>query len=130
VIVAWHWDDAKNAFGVAGRQLIPGRPGAAHNGHGSLNPYTTHTVLIAVGKDFKQGQTIDVPAGNVDLTPTLLAIEGLPVPASMEGRKLTGPQPKSSTRRIQARSGQYCGELEISYAGDHAYLNQANRCRQ
>ncbi|HWE48564.1 MAG TPA: alkaline phosphatase family protein [Bryobacteraceae bacterium] len=129
VIVTWHWDDAKNAFGVPGTQAILGRPGTSHNGHGSLNPYTTHTVLIATGKDFPQGKTIEVPSGNVDLAPTLLAIEGLPAPASMQGRQLTGRQPKSSTRRIQTKTGQYCSELEISYAGDHAYLDQATRCR-
>jgi len=129
VIVTWHWDDTKNAFGVPGTQSVLGRPGTTHNGHGSLNPYTTHTILLAVGKDFKQGTTIEVPTGNVDLAPTLLAIEGLPAPSSMEGRPLTGPQPKSSTRRIQARTGQYCAELEISRAGNQAYLDQAARCR-
>jgi arylsulfatase A-like enzyme len=129
VIVTWHWDDTKNAFGVPGTQSVLGRPGTTHNGHGSLNPYTTHTVLLGLGKDFKQGTTIELPTGNVDLAPTLLAIEGLPAPSSMEGRPLTGPQPKSSTRRIQARTGQYCAELEISRAGNQAYLDQAARCR-
>jgi arylsulfatase A-like enzyme len=128
VIVTWHWDDTKNAFGVAGTQSILGRPGTTHNGHGALNPYTTHTVLLATGKDFKQARTVDIPTGNVDLAPTLLALEGLPIPATMEGRNLTGRSTKSQIKRIQAKTGQYCAELEVSWAGSEAYLNQATRC--
>ena len=140
MIVTWRWDAAKNPFGVAGTQLIPSRPGAreqtVHSGHGSLNPYTTHTVLFATGKDFQQGKTIDLPAGNQDITATLLALEGLPVPASIEGRQLAealankpaGRALKPSTRHIKATSGSYCAELEVSYAGDHVYLDLAHRC--
>ena len=140
MIVTWRWDAAKNPFGVAGTQWVPGRPGAsaqtAHSGHGALNPYTTHTVLLAVGRDFQKGKTIDVPAGNQDIAATLLAIEGLSVPASIQGRVLSeglkkrpaGRVVAPSIRRIEASAGSYCAELEVSYAGDHAYLDSARRC--
>jgi len=137
MIVSWHWDAAANPSGAPGTQLVPGRPGAAaHNGHGSLNPYTTHTVLLASGPDFKQRTIIDLPAGNVDITATLLTLEGITPPAAIQGRVLSealkgkpgGKPMKPASKRIEAATGAYCAELEISYAGDHAYFDLARRC--
>lgn len=140
LIVTYRWSDAVSPFGVPGTQWIPGARGAnsqgAKNGHGGLNPYVTHSTLIAWGRDFVQGKTIDVPAGNQDIAPTLLTLRGLPVPATLDGRVLSeamrdppkGRKRKAETRRIQVSSGSYCAELEVAYAGDHVYLNQAQRC--
>lgn len=140
MIVTWHWEPTANPFGAAGTQLIQGRPVTApqtvHSGHGSLNPYTTHTVLLATGMHFKKGKVIDLPAGNEDIMPTLLALEGLPVPGAVEGRLLsealiaqaTGALPKQQNRRIEASTGAWCSELAVSYAGDHRYLDFARRC--
>jgi arylsulfatase A-like enzyme len=140
MVVTYRWDDTPNPFGVPGTQWIPGSPTAtskaARNGHGGLNPYVTHSTLLAAGKRFKQGKTIALPAGNQDIAATLLALQGLPVPATLDGRVLfeafskpakTRP-PKSSTRRVQVSNGSYCAEIEVSYAGDHEYLNHARRC--
>jgi predicted AlkP superfamily pyrophosphatase or phosphodiesterase len=137
MIVTYRWDDAPNSFGIPGTQWIPGTSQqAAHNGHGGLNPYVTHSTLIAGGPDFAQRKTIDLPAGNQDIAPTLLAIQGLPVPASIDGRVLSealkvppkARRLKPSVRRIRVSAGSYCSELEMSYAGNHAYLNHARRC--
>jgi hypothetical protein len=140
MIVTYGWNADANPFGVPGTQWIPGGPDSsqqdAHNGHGGLNPYVTHSTLLAVGRDFGQGKTIDLPAGNQDIAPTLFAIQGLPVPASLDGRVLSEAlkkppkvrKLKPSIRRIEASAGSYCAELEVSYAGDHAYLDQARRC--
>ncbi|HEY2861896.1 MAG TPA: hypothetical protein VGJ21_26080, partial [Terracidiphilus sp.] len=140
MIVTYRWDDAANPFGVPGTQWIPGGPAPGqqepHNGHGGLNPYVTHSTLFAAGRDFAQGKAIDVPAGNQDIAPTLLAMQGLPVPASLDGRVLSealknptkARRLKSSTGRIEVSAGSYCAQLEVSYAGDHVYLNQARRC--
>src|SRR5207248_991631 len=77
MIVTYRWDVAVNRFGVPGTQWIPGGPTpnqqSAHHGHGGLNPYVTHATLVAAGRDFVQGKTIHVPAGNQDIAPTLLA---------------------------------------------------------
>lgn len=140
MIVTYRWDAAANPFGVPGTQWIPGGPASnqqvAHNGHGGLNPYVTHSTLLAAGRDFAQGKTIDLPAGNQDIAPTLLAIQGVPVPASLDGRVLiealkNPPKARrltSSLRRIKVSAGSFCSELEVSYAGGHAYLNHARRC--
>jgi arylsulfatase A-like enzyme len=137
LIVTYRWDAAPSPFGMPGTQWVNGQSGqAARNGHGGLNPYVTHSTLLAAGPDFAKGKINDLPAGNQDIAPTLLAIFGLPVPGSMDGRVLsealkkptTTRRDRPSVRRMRVSSGPYCGELEISYAGDHGYLNLGRRC--
>jgi hypothetical protein len=51
VIVTHRWSAEPNLFGVAGTQWISGTAGqAAHNGHGGLNPYVTHSTLRETSK--------------------------------------------------------------------------------
>jgi hypothetical protein len=140
MIVTYRWEHTHNPFGVRGTQIVDGGPGAAmqsaRNGHGGLNPYVTHSTLLATGRNFAVGKTVEAPAGNQDITPTLLAILGLPVPTTLDGRVLSeairgapaARQPKSFRRRIQVSSGAYCAELDIAHAGTHTYLNHASRC--
>ncbi len=140
IIITYRWDDGQNAFGVPGTQWTPGsavaNPRAAHNGHGGLNPYVTHSTLLMAGPDFVQGKTVDVPAGNQDITPTLLALQGVPLPPSLDGRVLyealsnppKGRRLKTSHRPIRTRAESYCSELSVSYAGEYAYFDHARRC--
>ena len=81
---------------------------------------------------------MDLAAGNQDIAPTVLALQQIAVPADLDGRILSEalkkppskiPRPlKSSTRTIQVTTGNYCAELDVSYAGEHAYWNHARRC--
>jgi predicted AlkP superfamily pyrophosphatase or phosphodiesterase len=136
VIVTHRWSADPNPFGVPGTQWIPGTAGqAANNGHGGLNPYVTHSTLLAVGPDFAQGKVVDLPAGNQDIAPTVLALEGLALPRNLDGRVLSeafrkpsGPARKGSTRRFQTSTGNFCAQIEVSYAGSSRYLDQARRC--
>ena len=140
MIVTYRWEQAPNPFNVPGTQIVDGGPDAAskaaHNGHGGLNPYVTHSTLLATGPSFAVGKIIEVPAGNQDIAPTLLALLSLPVPSTLDGRVLSeamnksqgASKPKSSARQKRVSSGAYCAQLDISYAGRHAYLNQAIRC--
>lgn len=141
MIVTYRWEDTPNPFGVPGTQIVDGGPDAAkrpaRNGHGGLNPYVTRSTLFAVGRDFAAGKTVEVPAGNQDIAPTLLALLGLPIPPTLDGRVLSEAMKngrgarrlKSATRRIQVSAGAYCAEVDVSYAGRHSYLNYARRCR-
>jgi arylsulfatase A-like enzyme len=137
LIVTHRWTADPSPFGVPGTQLVPGTVGQpARNGHGGLNPYVTHSTLLAVGPDFAQRKVVDLPAGNQDITPTLLTLQGLPLPPALDGRvlseafrKASKPAVKSSTRRLHAKAGAFCAELEISYAGKTSYLNLARRCK-
>jgi len=140
VIVTYRWDASPSPFQVPGTQWVPATPratpSAAHNGHGGLNPYVTHSTLLATGPEFAQARTVDVPAGNQDIAPTLLKLQGISLPASLDGRVLSEalknppktPRPKSGVRNLQVTSGTFCSELNVAYTGDHIYLNQARRC--
>ena len=136
MIVTHRWSEEANPFGVAGTQWVAGAAGQpAHNGHGGLNPFVTHSTLLAAGPDFAQGKVVEVPAGNQDITPTVLALEGLALPPALDGRVLSEafrqtPKPpvQAPSRRFQAQAGGFCAEIEVSYAGRSRYLNQARRC--
>jgi predicted AlkP superfamily pyrophosphatase or phosphodiesterase len=137
IIVTHRWTTDPNPFGAPGTQSVPGTAGqAARNGHGGLNPYVTHATLLAAGPDFAQGKVVDLPAGNLDIAPTILALEGLSLPPTMDGRVLSEAfrkpskaPPKASSNRIQASTGDFCAEIEVSYAGRSRYLDLAQPCR-
>src|SRR5262249_41510875 len=138
VIITHRWSAEPNPFGVAGTQWIPGTAGQlAHNGHGGLNPYVTHSTLLVSGPDFDHGKMVaSLPAGNQDIAPTVLALEGLPLPQDLQGRVLSEafrkpPQPlaKGSSRTLRVSAGDFCAEIDVSYAGSSRYLNQARRCQ-
>src|SRR5262249_39713636 len=72
----------RNAHGVPGTDYSAGsgstgpRSGTA-SGHGGMSPWTVRNTFFAWGTDVKRSATIRVPAGNADLTPTLLALVGV-----------------------------------------------------
>jgi arylsulfatase A-like enzyme len=78
------WWNARNEWGVPG--FVAGSDGA---GHGSTSPRDLHNTLVLAGPDVKRRQESDLPAGLIDLAPTILAMLGLPVPEAMDGRVLT-----------------------------------------
>jgi predicted AlkP superfamily pyrophosphatase or phosphodiesterase len=136
MIVTHRWSSDPNPFGVAGTQWIHGKAGqAAHNGHGGLNPYVTRSTLLAVGPDFAQGKVLEIPAGNPDITPTILALLGLKIPDEMDGRVLhealrtnSKTTVESSTIRHQVKIDGFCSEIEISETANRKYLDSARRC--
>ncbi|MCC6262936.1 MAG: alkaline phosphatase family protein [Bryobacterales bacterium] len=136
LIVTHRWSADPNPFGVAGTQWVPGSAGQpAQHGHGGLNPYVTHSTLLAVGPDFAQGQEIEVPAGNTDITPTVLTLEGIAPPRNLDGRvlgeafrKRTMRTVESATQRLRVSTEGFCAELELSHASGRRYLDLAKRC--
>ena len=92
---AWNHDD--NEQGVPGHAFSAGgAPGAGQ--HGSMSPHELRNTLIAGGPSFKSGMINEIPSGNVDLAPTVLALLELPGAEQMDGRELSeallgGPEP-------------------------------------
>ena len=93
------------------------------------------STLLAVGPDFAQGKVLELPAGNQDIAPTVLALEGLALPQTLDGRVLSEafretskPPVKVSSRRFRVTTGDFGAEIDVSYAGSSKYLNQARRC--
>jgi arylsulfatase A-like enzyme len=92
-------------------------------------------MLIAVGPDFRHGESDDLPTGNVDLAPTICAIYGINAPP-MDGRVLSeainiaARAPEPNTETIEATrsfpSGRWRQWLKISRVGSTVYLDEGN----
>ena len=103
-----------------------------------MSPWTVHTPLIAWGPEFKRATTIRVPAGNIDIAPTVLALEGLSIPDQMQGRPLleclrSGPDAEkmaSETRLTeQTLPGGYRAVIQISSTAGHSYVDKSWRVK-
>ncbi len=130
------WDDT-NEYGVPGYAAGP-----AGAGHGSTSPRDLRNTFILAGPDVRSGTTSDVPGGLIDVAPTVLAMLGLPVPATMDGRVLTEvlrpgvvagatgptPEPQSETASASAAmttGGSYRQWLRRVRVGKTWYLTAA-----
>lgn len=138
VVVAMRWKDAENAWGT------PGTIAAAHGrigsgAHGSLSRFDMNNTLIAAGPDFRSGHVSEIPSGNIDLAPTVLALLGLERPASMDGRILAealvgplagGPPPKMEEETFEASRDlgyrQWKQHLTVHRVGGVTYFNRGN----
>ena len=88
VIVACHWNERPNKFGVAGGMTSDIGRTAGHGSHSTMSPHDLGNTLIASGPDFRRGWEDKTPSGNIDLAPTILWLLGLKAPHPMEGRVL------------------------------------------
>ena len=61
-------------------------------GHGGLVAEELHVPLLMAGPGVPH-QTLETPVRTVDLTPTILALLGRPVPADLDGRPIVTPGP-------------------------------------
>lgn len=97
VLFSNDWNHAENEYG---------HPGGAWSGptskaatHGSLSPWDVRNTLIAAGPSFQHGLVGTVPAGNIDIAPTLVHTLGLAASDDFDGRLLVealvgGPPPE------------------------------------
>lgn len=86
--------------------------------------------------DFKDGLVSQVPAGNIDVASTLLALEGLPT-LGTEGRVLReglngGPDPtsvrtKSRSLTVSSSKDDYRGEVLVSEVAHQRYTDFSRR---
>src|SRR4030095_1464678 len=89
VVMAFRWDTSKNQFGVPGMIDADWQRAAGKGTHATLSRFDIHNTLIAAGPDFKRGETVDLPSGNIDLAPTILRILGVKPSQKMDGRVLS-----------------------------------------
>jgi predicted AlkP superfamily pyrophosphatase or phosphodiesterase len=137
VVMAFHWNENKNQFGVAGMIDADWQRAAGKGTHATLSKFDMHNTLIAAGPDFRRGWTDDLPSGNVDLAPTILAILGIKPPIPMDGRVLSEAMTKFSAEPIRATTemlestrkfpaGIWRQNLQLSRTGPAIYLDQGN----
>jgi predicted AlkP superfamily pyrophosphatase or phosphodiesterase len=134
IVVTYPWASDRNPFGVPGTSGNAGGgatgpltgPGS---GHGSFSPWDIRNTFLAWGADIKDRVALrEAPAGNVDIAPTLLALEGLDsrVP---DGRVLGeafngGPSERRldvRTRTFTTREDGYRAAVQISEVGGRRY---------
>ena len=127
-------DHAVNAHGLAGETVHASAYPVGGGSHGGLNAHELHNVLTLGGTAFRSGITIDAHAGNVDITPTILALLGIKRPAHLDGRALTeafsgGPDPTAlASKTVTISSTNTAGprtHLTLTRVAATTYLDQA-----
>jgi arylsulfatase A-like enzyme len=137
LLLTFPWTSESNAFGVPGTDLADVSGGGAPlaGDHGSMSPWNVRNTFLAWGPDFKKGATVPAPAGNVDVTPTILALLGLAVSDGLDGRVLRealvgGPDPERVTveRLTHAvRATGYRAVIQVSLVDGRRYVDTSQR---
>jgi arylsulfatase A-like enzyme len=106
-----------------------------------MSPWNVRNTLFAWGVGFKPRTTVRAAAGNVDVTPTILALLGVEpeagAPAGLDGRVLAealegGPDPErvmQETRVHAVESGAYRAAIQVSYVDGCRYVDKSWRVR-
>ncbi|MCL6750670.1 hypothetical protein KBT16_06615 [Nostoc sp. CCCryo 231-06] len=103
-----------------------------------MSPWNIRNTFIAWGTDFKKGVTIETPASNVDISPTILALKGISSNEDFDGRVLVeglkvGVDPKQvvvKTRVFTTTMGEaYKASIQVSEVGDQRYIDKSWRDR-
>ncbi len=103
--------------------------------HGGLSPFELHNFLAMSGSAFSQAKPMTVPAGNIDITPTVLELLGLDVPAGLDGRVLreafrgqgddgAGPEAREHIFSSSNDTGPVT-HLSVTQVGSTRYFNRA-----
>jgi len=141
IIVTFDWSSSKNVFGVAGTDTeIADETGPTTgnaSGHGSMSPWNVRNSWFGWGADFKDAITDRVPASNVDIAPTILALHGIDT-SELDGRVLVealngGPDYEKlplETKTYFTESGDYRATIQVTEVGHQRYIDKSWRLPQ
>ncbi len=129
VLFSLAWSDEANEHGYPGTRRSAG--GASRANHGALSPWEVRNTLIAAGPDFRRGLVDPLPAGNTDITPTLLHAMGLRPAAPLDGRVLVealrdGPEAAGvavERRTLTSHVGAFRQEVRTARVGASWYVD-------
>lgn len=136
VVFSFRWSPGANKYGTPGLIFGEGkRPGFGT--HGTLSPFDVRNTLVATGPDLRAGFRNELPTGNIDVVPTILAILGLEQPGGCDGRVLVEAlqgvefkPPAPQTRRVEAKrplaGGTWMQYLKVTAFGDKLYFDEGN----
>jgi hypothetical protein len=121
VMVSSRWSGDRNDWGAPGMvTAIEGKRGRGT--HASLSRFDLHNTLIASGPDFKRGFVSEIPSGNVDLAPTVLAILGVPQTSPMDGRVLNEAMVGSEVPVLKPQRETLEASRDLGFRLWHQYL--------
>ena len=144
IVLTFPWNSSKNAFGVPGADYsnttrATGPIKGPVSNHGSMSPWDVHNTFIAWGVDFKRSVSVRIPASNVDITPTLLALKGVGDTKNLEGRVLRealngGPDEEQIPETTQiytteTADGKYKAVIAVTEVGHQRYIDKSWRVR-
>jgi predicted AlkP superfamily pyrophosphatase or phosphodiesterase len=137
LLFTFPWTSRRSAFGVPGADLaaVPAGGAPYASDHGSMSPWNVRNTFLAWGAGVKRGIIAPAPAGNADVTPTVLALLGVEGEAGLDGRVVTealegGPDPEQvavETRIHTAAAGAYRAALQISTVDGRRYVDKSWR---
>ena len=137
LLFTFPWTSRRSAFGVPGTDLANVSAGGSPyvSDHGSMSPWNVRNTFLACGAGVKKGITAPAPAGNADVTPTVLALLGLEGETGLDGRVVAealqgGPDPEAvavETRVHTAVAGGYRAALQISTVDGRRYVDKSWR---
>ena len=135
LVMSFRWTSTANDAGYPGTAFASGgAPGVGQ--HGGMSRREMNNVLYARGPSFKSGMTVNVPTGNVDLTPTILHVLGLNPETPMDGRPILeatkqGPDPNDVNWETEIHSaerpvngGVFRQEITLSRVGTTVYVDE------
>jgi len=132
-LICHHGDD-NNTWGIAGETAHDAGYPVGGGCHGGLSRYELHNFLALSGTCFGESRVIDLPAGNIDITPTILKLFGHNISEEVDGRILfeglrdpenpSAEQPIEHTISSTNKSGAIT-RLNITRLGSTRYLNRA-----
>jgi len=123
-----------NEWGLPGTSLHDAPYPTGGGCHGGLSPYELHNFLALSGSAFAQGKSLSVPAGNIDITPTVMDVLGLDAPTGIDGRALREayrdaaddalPKMREQTYSSTNSEGPVT-HLSVTQVGSSRYFNKA-----
>ena len=137
LLFTFPWTSEPGPFGVRGTDLacVSGGARLYASDHGSMSPWNVRNTLLAWGASFKKRTIVRAPAGNVDVTPTILALLGITDRDGLDGRVLTealagGPDEERvavDTHVHTVEAGAYRAALQMSMVNGHRYVEKSWR---
>jgi arylsulfatase A-like enzyme len=139
-VVTFDWSSDKNAFGIPGSDTnvtSSGQPGPLTgnaSSHGSMSPWCVRNTWLAWGADFKDAIEDRTPVSNVDVAPTILALQGLDA-RGLDGRVLVealegGPDYEKLPLETQTHMtdfGDYKAVIQVTELGHQRYIDKSWR---
>jgi predicted AlkP superfamily pyrophosphatase or phosphodiesterase len=142
ILFTLQWDSASSTSGVPGTHYttVSGKSGpmsGTSSGHGGMSAWSMRNTAILWGSDFRRGTAIRLPASNVDVAPTIMALLGLPGLGELDGRVLSeafvnGPDPEKIHSGIEThrlRNGSFESIVEIETLAGARYVVKGWRSR-